>query len=218
MGNEQEELLQDQLGNLIDLVTNRTKGKLDEERVEAAVSRLLDKAVSKPTTATVSQRNPHEEGIRVVLDEEDYDDIHSDEEGKDGKPQTSSPAVARTDLEWTGPLVHLASLQEPKPPKPPRAKKYSQAKHWELLDRIPLGRMGGKMMVTFGDGSHPDPEACEAALMVSPHPCVRSLIPSLKAYYIYDCNTTHLIYILISRVRDNASKMPFKTLVPSDEK
>ena len=50
MVNEQE--FQNHLSNLIDLVTDRSQGKLDEERVEAAVSHLLDKAAAETKSSS----------------------------------------------------------------------------------------------------------------------------------------------------------------------
>lgn len=38
---------------------------------------------------------------------------------------------------------------------------------WNTLDDIPFGRAGAKMMVTFGDGHNPKPDAVAAVLMVS---------------------------------------------------
>lgn len=37
---------------------------------------------------------------------------------------------------------------------------------WNTLDDIPFGRAGAKMMVTFGDGHNPNPDAVAAVLMV----------------------------------------------------
>jgi hypothetical protein len=37
---------------------------------------------------------------------------------------------------------------------------------WNTLDDIPFGRAGAKMMVTFGDGHNPKPDAVAAVLMV----------------------------------------------------
>jgi hypothetical protein len=167
MVNEQE--FQNHLSNLIDLVTDRSQGKLDEERVEAAVSHLLDKAAAetKPSSkdASVHVHVPDGGDDQIIPDEDDYDDNldvkESSKPQPKPKPQTRSKSSV---LEWAGPLDNLESLQS-KPPS--RVKRYTQFKHWEVLNNIPLGRMGAKMMVTFGDGSHPDPDACEAALMVS---------------------------------------------------
>ena len=45
--------------------------------------------------------------------------------------------------------------------------KHFMLEQWKTLDDIPLGRVGAKMMVTFGDGHNPKPEAVAAVLMVT---------------------------------------------------
>jgi len=48
------------------------------------------------------------------------------------------------------------------------------------LDNIPLGKAGGRMMVTFGDGQHPKPQAVEAALLGA-RKCLQMAIKDARA-------------------------------------
>lgn len=81
--------------------------------------------------------------------------IHEDTDDYDNLPprQDHPERTISTDFLWTGPTVTLEELR----------KEEEEGK--DPFDRIPMGHVGKKMVMTFGGGSNPSPEVVQAALL-----------------------------------------------------
>ena len=210
--------LQHKINGLLELVTNRSRGKANDDLIENAVSSLLTNAVgnveSKGNTNTGSaggraSTNQQQEQEEIVQDEGEYDDLEEDvkEVNKDedtsakdsvtntennkgalqGKVRTRSQAKAQQEPKWTGPKVTIESIEEQESELDQKVIRNNEAQgkidfseKWNKLDNIPLGRTGGKMMVTFGDNIETDPSACAAAL-VGTRQCLQNAIKDARA-------------------------------------
>ena len=126
-------------------------------------------------------------GAKVLVeDDDDYDNLEEEKEGDEEKPvSSSSPATfssasgregkrgtkrprssigAKKSTDTDEDYVGSGSSDEHDDED---GNTVDESKRYDELDSIPLGRVGAKMMVTFGDGRHPRPKAVEAALLVS---------------------------------------------------
>ena len=212
---------QSQMEKLLQLVTNRSNGRVDDDLVEDAVSSLLkggnnsshdcvvasgeentanananklnnlqSNADSKSPTRKRAAMDTYEDII--IEDEDDYDNLDNEEikeapKGKrkkgDNEQVTKANNINETLLKptWTGPKVSIEQIEKQekilKQNERDNKRKLNQRNKnhkeqltmdlnetWKKLEDIPLGRIGAKMMVTFGDNVDTDPQALTAAL------------------------------------------------------
>lgn len=129
----------------------RSRGEVGNDAVERALAsivpteRKVDDNSKKPAAAA--------EGVRFIRDKiiEDTDNYDDDEEEEDTPSKsTAAPEGA-------------AKVQAPS--KMMGRPKLNQRVYEDSLENIPLGKMGSRMLITFGDGTQPHPEVVSAALL-----------------------------------------------------
>ena len=147
----------------------------------AGAATRADGAAPAPAPAPVARAAT--DSKVVVEDDDDYDNIeegcvtkpayfssraNSGKKGKRGtkRPSSSIASPESTDTEADTDEDYVASDRS-NDDDYDDGSKIDQSKRYDELDAIPLGRVGAKMMVTFGDGRNPRPKAVEAALLVS---------------------------------------------------
>ncbi len=128
----------------------RARGQASNEDVESAVSSILAKmggvpvAKGTPTTTTTTSSTAQKSTSKASLqvDQGNYDEEDDDDEQEVKFSQRNHCRATRT---LVLPKIPLHQYQE-------------------LLEAIPMGRVGAQMMTAFGDGPQPNPEALKAAL------------------------------------------------------
>jgi hypothetical protein len=164
-----------QMQQVLQLLTDRTKGKATNEQVEMAVSKILSAAglvaSSESSKSALTRENKRDaaatgkapkEEPKIQLDTENYDDDDEEEEvdkvtnNNDVKEPSVEPSLSK-------------KRKRGRPPNPEkeatRNKKVEESQRKEQYDHIPLGSQGAHMMTAFGDGPHPKSEAVAATLL-----------------------------------------------------
>lgn len=178
---------QDQVNSLLNLLTG--DAEVNEHEIENALASIVPNVDAKkkeaPATApspvtdvAVGERND-DMMCDLEEDEDDYDDI--DDNNKSSSPNQAKSAnkkqcVPKSKTEAAG----QDNKDDEDGLKDATADVIIPSTFENLLD-IPMGNVGGKMMVTFGDGKYPDPDATAAALQVT-RLCLQSAIKSARAH------------------------------------
>lgn len=185
--------MDDEMQRVLALIAARSRGEASNDAVEEAVTHLLQSTGCVPTTTTATvgkptspapnpppppsthQQQPSDESTtKIVADDDNYDDDDDDDDEKednvikdDDKPASRKrPRTSKTPVKTTP-----SSRRRRTPSKDDNKNNNNNNSqdYDDLLDQIPLGRQGAKMMTTFGDGSHPHPSSVAAALLGARH-------------------------------------------------
>jgi hypothetical protein len=157
--------VQNQLESLLNLITNHHSGKDDE--IEEAVSSILQNVpMVHPTQKMIQQ------------DEEDYDNDESDNNEDDSDKKIS--VQHDSSMEPKPQKATLESLRKQKEELEAKNGAFDIASAWKDMESIPLGMLGAKLMIIFGDGPRPDPQACALALL-STRECLQNAIKDARA-------------------------------------
>ena len=233
--NTNNDEFQQQMDQLLQLVTNRTQGQINDDVVENAVSSILlgqtnnnGKNSNHSNTIHSHTKKISEKDV-IIQDEDDYDNIddnntnntnntnsnnntNNSKKNINHKPIASTTAATATttkilEPKWTGPKVTIESIEQ----QDKKLQQYQSNKsnnnnnnnnnsntnngnkhnnkdtkinelneQWSKLDHIPLGKLGARMMVTFGDNIHTDPDALQSALHGT-RQCLQNAIQDARA-------------------------------------
>mmetsp|Transcript_14760 Transcript_14760/g.27939 ORF Transcript_14760/g.27939 Transcript_14760/m.27939 type:complete len:515 (-) Transcript_14760:147-1691(-) len=139
------ENVSNQFDDIVSLVLARSRGEVENDAVENALASLVGSneppnpvAESKVVESNVACSNPTQQTI--IPDCENYDD---DSDNTPKPPAKRPRGRPRKNPEFPPPDLRREGL----------------------IEQIPLGKMGERMLVTFGDGPRPRPEVIDAALM-----------------------------------------------------
>ncbi len=193
---------QSKLESLVSLVSSRCQGLSADEEIENAVSSLLSpidgQQTIQPTNNTMNsnKRSVVTCDSEIVQDEGNYDDSDDnddDDDDNEGPPTkkvkaSSSSDKTLTEPKWTGEKATMESLMEQEEKIKMDDLKYRQENNlqfdisetWKDLEDIPLGITGAKIMITFGDGPQPNPQACAAALLAT-RQCIQNAVKDARA-------------------------------------
>jgi hypothetical protein len=166
------------LDEILNLVMACSRGEVGNDAVESALSSIVSEhapsststastsaTVEPPittTTSTSSSIAPCMETLKsspiygerpIIPDDKNYDD--DDDESRDNKKQQAAHHPNK-------PTPHLDNATAAKLKK--AAKKIATERQ-KVLEQIPLGKMGERMLITFGDGPIPNYEVITAALL-----------------------------------------------------
>ncbi|EEC48545.1 predicted protein [Phaeodactylum tricornutum CCAP 1055/1] len=100
-----------------------------------------------PPTSTGALLAIGREKVSIELDEEEYDNLPAEEPECLEPPKPKKRGRGRPRKQPSTPETGLAAID------------------WVRYQEIPLGKQGAKMMTTFGDAKHPDPETVAATLL-----------------------------------------------------
>eukprot|EP00986_Skeletonema_menzelii_P006123 scaffold2315_cov139-Skeletonema_menzelii.AAC.5 len=144
--------------DLISLVMRRSRGEVGNDDIEDAINSIL----GAPTVAASTRKGTKNDAI--IPDEGNYDD--DDDESDSAEPPQKKHAASETD-------DYLPSDKE--------AKKASAARN-KKLEEIPFGKMGERMLVTFGDGTQPHLDVISSALLGT-RSCLQRAILDARALH-----------------------------------
>lgn len=124
-----------------------------EEALSSIVAEHAPPPSSSSTKATAAASAPTVPKSRddIIPDEGNYDD-----DSDDGAPANGSASKGAA-------AMHEEIAAAKKAAAPIRDKNCPRRQ--EAMEKIPLGKMGERMLVTFGDGPVPDPEVVSATLL-----------------------------------------------------
>lgn len=148
--------------DLLSLVLARSRGEVGNDAVENALSSIMSEhAPSSPDKGkTDAAANPgritHPNKDNIIPDKGNYDDDDS-EDDIPVKDNTSKGAATATKNNMDDITTKKVT---------PRLKKHSRERQ-EALGNIPLGKMGERMLITFGDGPCPELEVISSSLLAT---------------------------------------------------
>ena len=162
------------LDEILNLVMACSRGEVGNDAVESALSSIVSEhapsststssssATVEPPIIPTSTSAPCMETLKsspiygnrpIIPDDKNYDD--DDDESRDNKKQQAAHHPNK-------PTPHLDNATAAKLKK--AAKKIATERQ-KVLEQIPLGKMGERMLITFGDGPVPNYEVITAALL-----------------------------------------------------
>jgi len=164
-----EDPFQEQVEKILALLGAQSRGENCSAEIEETLSALVPKST---TTNTISIAPPSASNEPVIEpDTTNYDTLEEDSKEletkachfKKGKATMESLRQQESHM-----LVENNGTHK------------FMSENWKTLDDIPLGNVGAKMMVTFGDGHNPKPEAVAAVLMGA-RTCLQYAIKDARA-------------------------------------
>lgn len=174
--------LDGQVEDLLSLVLARTRGEVGNDAVENALDDLVANHTStssggaKDKTTGRTRKQPNKDVI--IPDEDNYDDDSEDDTKK---------------------ISATTSSNKTKPTSKKVANKKNKREREEALENIPLGKMGERMLITFGDGSCPNLEVVSTALLGTRATLQRSILDAraLRRYVYINCLYVFVIVSII---------------------
>jgi len=185
-----EEGLDGQVENILSLVLARSRGEVGNEAVETALSSIV--ATHAPTSSSVGRcetdvatrgRTAQQNKDNIIPDDGNYDDDSEYDENAQEKATTKKYAsVTNTSTK----KVALKKSRE----------------RDEALENIPLGKMGERMLITFGDGPCPDLEVISAALLGTRASLQRAILDAraLRRYKYLELSAYCTAFIFIHHI------------------
>jgi hypothetical protein len=145
----------DKLESILSLVLACSRGEVGNDAVENALSSIVaDHAPPSATAVTAAgcYMQPNKKDT-IIPDKSNYDDDSDDDNNK--CIGADAPKEATTTKAQTAKARTQKKATEKK----------IAAQRREALEQIPLGKMGERMLITFGDGPCPKLEVISAALL-----------------------------------------------------
>jgi hypothetical protein len=173
-----ESPVENQMESVMQLMSKRMRGEVTNAEIEAAVSGILTTMGAPPASASTSNTaqnsntnsnansnaNPPpsqdtNSSSHIQVDTGNYDGDQDDADA-DADAQLKQTVTKET-IEPV--VVAVGSKKNNKSKK--KTEQVEDSSYQDKIDRIPMGKVGAKMMTTFGDGPTPDTRAIEAALL-----------------------------------------------------
>ena len=174
--------LDGQVEDLLSLVLARTRGEVGNDAVENALDDLVaaNHALTSSKNKTTTGRTRKQSNKDIIIpDEDNYDD-----DSEDDSKKMSATTSSNTKTKSTSKKV---------------ANKKNKREREEALENIPLGKMGERMLITFGDGPYPNLEVISAALLGTRASLQRSILDAraLRRYVYINCIYVFVIVSII---------------------
>ena len=135
-----------QLNDLLEMINRASRGEIDPSAIEDTLSRIVPdaRAASKGNQGSTrsSLGPPNYQQKKIIPDTDNYDD--SDDENASGEGRQKS-----ADMNSQGSNDLVASIGRQQMTDEEREARK------ESLEQIPMGKMGERMLITFGDGPTP---------------------------------------------------------------
>ena len=171
--NTPDSIFDQKVAQLISLVMARSRGKVQNDIVENALSDIVSKFQIVGRNKNNNFIAQHDSNA-LEPDNIDYD-IDENETKSIKKDPDLKCASERKELKWSSHNTTIEGLQQQNAKLEKRRRELlgtedlynDMMQDWESLDDIPLGHEGARMMITFGDGRCPRPGSVSAVLMVS---------------------------------------------------
>ncbi|KAG7367984.1 hypothetical protein IV203_030727 [Nitzschia inconspicua] len=156
-----QEQIEDQMDQVLRLLSQRVQGQVSNEEVESAVNNVLSAmGTTTPSTTTLpisSSSSSGHQAQRII--HEDTGNYDSDDDGDDNdneEPHGTKRKFFDATGDCHGNDGHNSITKHDS---------FNQEEYDDAIGQIPMGWEAAKMMTTFGDGPHPRPDALEAALL-----------------------------------------------------
>jgi len=178
----------DKLENILSLVLACSRGEVGNEAVENALSSIVADHAPAPSEADADTAiaaiapgsiiQPTIKDNNIIPDDGNYDDESVDDE-KIAAVDVPTEAATKTTAQTA------ETSAETKMTVKAIAKK-NAAERREALEQIPLGKMGERMLITFGDGPRPNLEVISTALLGTRASLQRAILDAraLRRYVI----------------------------------
>lgn len=176
-----EEGLDGQVENILSLVLARSRGEVGNEAVETALSSIV--ATHAPTSSSVGRCETDHMATRGRTAQQNKDDIIPDDGNYDDDSEYDDDAQEKATTKKCASVTNTSTKKV--------ALKKSRERD-EALENIPLGKMGERMLITFGDGPCPEEEVIEAALLGTRQSLQRAILDA-RALRRYKCVCTSFI-------------------------
>lgn len=150
----------DKLDSILSLVLACSRGEVGNDAVENALSSIVADHVppsASDAASSTSSGHPLQPKLddKIIPDDDNYDEDSGDDE---------KIVVADVPKRSTTATATAAQIAKAKATKKATEKKIATQRR-EALEQIPLGKMGERMLITFGDGPCPKLEVISAALL-----------------------------------------------------
>lgn len=173
--------VEDRFENLLSLVLARSRGEVGNNEVENALSSIVaEQLPPSRAVATTSAAAPQINKDNIIPDCGNYDDDSEDEK------QAAVANASKTEDTTTNNKYKAATIKEKNSPE-----------RQEALENIPLGKMGERMLITFGDGPIPDLEVLSAVLLGTRASLQRAILDA-RALRRYVSIIISLLFSLLS--------------------
>ena len=165
--------VESQFEDILSLVIARSRGEVGNDAVENALSSIVVVPKTSQNGATshaTTKGLPNRHGVIQDTDNYDFDEDDNDDDDGGTKPTASQP-----------PKIPQAAAAAHAPSKS-TATIIPKQRYDESIQDIPLGKMGSRMLITFGDGPQPRPEVVEAALLGARSSLQRAVLDARALY------------------------------------
>eukprot|EP00592_Proboscia_alata_P000906 CAMPEP_0194373810 /NCGR_PEP_ID=MMETSP0174-20130528/22239_1 /TAXON_ID=216777 /ORGANISM="Proboscia alata, Strain PI-D3" /LENGTH=1479 /DNA_ID=CAMNT_0039153075 /DNA_START=106 /DNA_END=4545 /DNA_ORIENTATION=- len=157
----------------------------DTQKIDCALSTFVDQSIKHNSNGKRDKNLTVNTGNAIIeMDDDDYDDHYDNSVSEEAEMRVSPVQSKSTErsVTWTGEKATIESLHEQDAERELERENLSLelSETWTNLDNIPLGKSGAKMMVTFGDGRNPVPEAVAATLMGT-RACLQNAVKDSRA-------------------------------------
>lgn len=152
-----EDPFQEQVEKILALLGAQSRGENCSAEIEETLSALVPKSTTTNTTVSIAPPFASNEPV-IQPDTTNYDTLEEDSKELETKAchfRKGKATMESLRQQESHMLVENNGTHK------------FMSENWKTLDDIPLGNVGAKMMVTFGDGHNPKPEAVAAVLMVT---------------------------------------------------
>jgi hypothetical protein len=187
------ESVNDKLENILSLVLACSRGEVGNEAVENALSSIVADHAPAPSEAdaetSIAPGSIIQPTIKdnIIPDDGNYDDASVDDE-----------KIAAVDVPTEAATKATAPTSETPAKMTVKAiAKKNAAERREALEQIPLGKMGERMLITFGDGPCPNLEVVSAALLGTRASLQRAILDAraLRRYVVVEIGVTSSLCI-----------------------
>ena len=184
----------DKFDELISLVMRRSRGEIGNDDVENAISSII------PSSAAVGKVQKSNEDA-IIPDEGNYDDDDDSDTGQKSPHKKRAPS--EIDEEYL-------------PPATDATKTISDSNRNEKLDEIPFGKMGERMLITFGDGPKPQLDVISSALLGT-RSCLQRAILDARALHRSEKEQWHKARAAATMHSSDSVKSNMKKLTTQEE-
>ena len=195
-----EEGLDGQVETILSLVLARSRGEVGNEAVETALSSIVATHAPTSTSSSVGRCETADTATRGRTAQQNKDNIIPDDGNYDDGSEYDYDVQEKATTKKSASVTNTSTKKV--------ALKKSRERD-EALENIPLGKMGERMLITFGDGPRPDLEVISAALLGTRASLQRAILDAraLRRYKCFVVPTYHMfilncLYIIFSHSID----------------
>eukprot|EP00956_Cyclotella_meneghiniana_P008005 scaffold10670_cov60-Cyclotella_meneghiniana.AAC.4 len=178
--------VESQFEDILSLVIARSRGEVGNDAVENALSSIVvvpktspnNGAAAEKTSRATTKGLPNRHGVIQDTDNYDFDEDDNDNDDDCGGGTKPTASAQPPNI----PQAAAAAAAAHAPSKSSTTTIIPKQRYDESIQDIPLGKMGSRMLITFGDGPQPRPEVVEAALLGARSSLQRAVLDARALY------------------------------------